>query len=379
MQPGRRLRRARPAPAAARRPARRRRPRRAVSSPASRAVPQVGRHPVLGVPAAAHAGPPATLRIGARPIQASRRAPGGAGAERRAPRPRAARPAAGRAAAAAAEGRPRRDVLGDQPPAVARRAPPGPAARPAPPASAARPPRRPPPPAPVLDHDGPPVGQLDPRRPAAERRPDRRTGGARAAPRLTAAPAPSSSRPGIAARIIVEHLGEAVGAAVVRVGHLGAGRRRPGRTSAAAGPGPARGPSGAGPGGGRRRARRAGRPPAARRRPGGRRARRGSPCSPAARRPARRPGTPTCQAPVPALDTRTRSASPARSSSCAKTFSAIGERQMLPLQTKETWERSAMCRRSRTVQNAAPAPPGRTFSVATAALLPAGGGWWSEN
>ena len=40
--------------------------------------------------------------------------------------------------------------------------------------------------------------------------------------------------------------------------------------------------------------------------------------------------------PVPALLTRTPSASPARSSSAANTFSAMGERQMLPLQTKTT-------------------------------------------
>ena len=40
--------------------------------------------------------------------------------------------------------------------------------------------------------------------------------------------------------------------------------------------------------------------------------------------------------PVPALTTATRSASPARSTSRAKTFSAIGERQMLPEHTNTT-------------------------------------------
>jgi hypothetical protein len=46
--------------------------------------------------------------------------------------------------------------------------------------------------------------------------------------------------------------------------------------------------------------------------------------------------SPSCQPPVPALSTSTRPSSPASSTRARKTDSAIGERQMLPVQTKQT-------------------------------------------
>ena len=45
---------------------------------------------------------------------------------------------------------------------------------------------------------------------------------------------------------------------------------------------------------------------------------------------------PTCQSPVPALVTRTASPRPRRRSWSANIFSAIGDRQMLPVQTNVT-------------------------------------------
>ena len=45
-------------------------------------------------------------------------------------------------------------------------------------------------------------------------------------------------------------------------------------------------------------------------------------------------GSPTCHGPTPALLTRTESASPVRRRCSAQTRAAVGERQMLPLQTK---------------------------------------------
>ncbi len=45
---------------------------------------------------------------------------------------------------------------------------------------------------------------------------------------------------------------------------------------------------------------------------------------------------PSCQPPVPALSTATRSSRPASATRARKTASAIGERQMLPVQTKQT-------------------------------------------
>src|SRR5579875_92992 len=44
--------------------------------------------------------------------------------------------------------------------------------------------------------------------------------------------------------------------------------------------------------------------------------------------------SPTCQPPVPALASSTRPVSPASSTRCCITISAVGERQMLPMQTK---------------------------------------------
>ena len=54
---------------------------------------------------------------------------------------------------------------------------------------------------------------------------------------------------------------------------------------------------------------------------------------------ARAPGSiasPTCQSPVPALSTTTAPSRPAAASSARSTVSAIGERQMLPRQTRQT-------------------------------------------
>src|ERR1700712_3133259 len=45
---------------------------------------------------------------------------------------------------------------------------------------------------------------------------------------------------------------------------------------------------------------------------------------------------PACHGPVPALSATTRSASPASASKLVKTTSAVGERQMLPVHTKQT-------------------------------------------
>ncbi len=47
-------------------------------------------------------------------------------------------------------------------------------------------------------------------------------------------------------------------------------------------------------------------------------------------------GSPTCQSPVPADSTTNRSDMPASAASWANTMPAMGERQMLPLQTNET-------------------------------------------
>jgi hypothetical protein len=44
-------------------------------------------------------------------------------------------------------------------------------------------------------------------------------------------------------------------------------------------------------------------------------------------------GSPACQPPVPALSSSTRSSSPASRTSRRMTPSAVGERQMLPMQT----------------------------------------------
>ena len=115
----------------------------------------------------------------------------------------------------------------------------------------------------------------------------------------------------------VEHVLEAVGAAVVRVGHVEVAVARPGRTRAAGGPWPRAsrvgreraqvggvlgGPS---PAAGRSASKSAGRELPRRALHRRSRARRASPS------PARSGGSPTCQPPVPALSTSTSPSSPA--------------------------------------------------------------------
>src|SRR5262245_26129486 len=60
-----------------------------------------------------------------------------------------------------------------------------------------------------------------------------------------------------------------------------------------------------------------------------------TPCSPASSMARRSGPSPSCQPLVPALSTRTRSPSPASSARWAMTAAAVGERQMLPRQTKQ--------------------------------------------
>jgi hypothetical protein len=47
-------------------------------------------------------------------------------------------------------------------------------------------------------------------------------------------------------------------------------------------------------------------------------------------------GAPTCQPPVPALSISTSAVRPSSSTSARNTPSAVGERQMLPMQTNST-------------------------------------------
>ncbi len=52
-------------------------------------------------------------------------------------------------------------------------------------------------------------------------------------------------------------------------------------------------------------------------------------------------GSPTCQEPVPALSTSMSSDSPASATRWRITASAVGDRQMFPMQTKQTRTASA--------------------------------------
>ena len=150
--------------------------------------------------------------------------------------------------------------------------------------------------------------------------------------------APRRAVPGSAASTMVEHVVELGRAAVVRVGYVGAvgagssstapsGRAPPRPAPASAAPARSRGPA-PGPG-------RTGEP----RRlelPGPVRADRRSRARAASRGPARSAASPACQPPVPALSISTACASPASSTWRRNTASAIGDRQMLPMQTKQT-------------------------------------------
>ena len=134
------------------------------------------------------------------------------------------------------------------------------------------------------------------------------------------------------------------GPAIVGVGDLGVGAARPARTSAASGPW--RGRSRRAPCAAARRGSPG--PSRSRGRSGRSRARVNCRATPDSGIPRALPTAwlrlsrcpPTCQSPVPALSIWIRPVSPAASTRCRITASAVGDRQMLPRQTKQITDSS---------------------------------------